>query len=71
MQHFNALFKSLIENNTVAAVLGRDSGSYADGDARPIEPAKIVLGAKVKKQSKRKAASIPIQRRYKIETILK
>ena len=70
MNKFNKLFCSIIENTS--SVLGGpfDGGTqYAPGDLRPIEPAKIVLGAKTKKgknKTSRRQATL-IQRRPAIE----
>lgn len=74
MKNFNNLCKQLIEANTVGSVLGQPaiSGtSYAAGDNRPIEPARIVIGAKAQKKNKKNKSQvmIPVQKRSKVETI--
>lgn len=77
MQHFNKLFKQLIENNTSAGVMGMTAPGtvYAAGDNRPIEPAKITIGAKtVKRKNKneplQQMVKIPVQKRPKIENVV-
>ena len=70
MNKFNKLFCSIIENTS--SILGGPpdgSAQYAPGDMRPIEPAKIVLGAKARKgKNKRtKQQTTLIQRRPAIE----
>lgn len=77
MQHFNKLYRELIEDNTSASVMGPaiPGTGYASGDNRPIEPANIAIGAKkVKRKNKneplQQMVKIPIQRRTKIENIL-
>lgn len=68
MKKFNAAVKQYLESNTVGGVMGVAGGVYAAGDNRPIEPARIVLGAKIKKKKNKKEPdqqmiSVPVQRR--------
>jgi len=77
MNYFNTLYKQLIEGNTSAGVLGVPSTSgsrYAEGDNRPITPAQIAIGAKIKKKKNKnepnqQMVEVPLQRRPKVETI--
>ena len=68
MKKFDLLVKKILENTT--AMFGGVAGvQYAAGDNRPIEPARMVIGAKFKKgKNQTKTTKIPIQRRPKIET---
>lgn len=73
MNKFNKFVAKLLETNTVGGVLGVSSGAYADGDTRPFEPAKIVLGAKTVKRKNKKEPTqqmIPVQRRPRVESII-
>jgi hypothetical protein len=68
MTKFNTLFRKILESNTTSMFTSNATDTKVYGgaaDTRPIEPAKIVLGAK-----KCKKCKIPIQRRPKIENII-
>ena len=75
MNQFNLLYKTLLENNTIGTALGAaaiSGATYNGEDNRPIEPAKIVIGAKKVKSKKRNKSNqqfVPIQRRAPIESI--
>jgi len=77
MNYFNTLYNQVLAENTSGSVLGGSNTSnakYADGDNRPITPARIVIGAKMKKKKNKnepdqQMVEIPLQRRPKVETI--
>jgi hypothetical protein len=70
MKKFDLLVNKLLENTT-AMFGGIANTEYAAGDNRPIEPARIVIGAKYKKgKNQTKTVKVPIQRRPRIETTI-
>jgi hypothetical protein len=77
MKLYNKLVQQLLEANTVGSVLGAPAISnkqYAAGDTRPFEPARITIGAKFKKKSKKNEPDqvmIPVFRRPRVESIVK
>ena len=73
MSKFNKLYKSILETTTTA-VFGATPGTYAPGDNRAFEPARMVIGAKgckgkCKKNAKQQVEKVPIQRRPRVETV--
>lgn len=73
MSKFNKLYKNILETTTTA-VFGGTSDTYAAGDNRPFEPARMAIGVKTTKSKSTKSAKqqvkkVPLQRRPQVETI--
>lgn len=74
---FAKLFKHLLHEDVVSGTAfgpaatgdtggqfpAQNSKGFADGDNRPIDPSKVILGAKKAKKGRKNKGKVPIQRR--------